>query len=117
MYTLPRARRKPMRPAAADLRGGTGVAGGGEERARLSSCVSTDGMRYDDPSRRMNLLSGLVFGAILGAGLVLLLSPDERTLVRAPREAVRAARRVRGARGAEPGTPVRRGARLRRFEL
>jgi hypothetical protein len=53
-------------------------------------------MHYDDPSRRMNLLSGLVFGAILGAGLVLLLTPDDQALSRVPR--ARTPRRLRSGR-------------------
>ncbi len=35
-------------------------------------------MYYDDSSRRLNLLSGLVFGTVLGAGLALLFVPGER---------------------------------------
>jgi len=48
-------------------------------------------MYYDDTTRRLNLLSGLVFGAALGAGLALLLLPDER-LRSGGRIVVRAAR-------------------------
>ena len=33
-------------------------------------------MYYEDRSRRFNLLSGLVSGAVLGAGVALLLRPD-----------------------------------------
>ena len=48
-------------------------------------------MYYDDSTRRRNLLSGLVFGAALGAGLALLLLPEER-LKSGGRIVVRAAR-------------------------
>jgi hypothetical protein len=48
-------------------------------------------MYYDDSTRRLNLLSGLVFGAALGAGLALLLLPEER-LRSGGRIVVRAAR-------------------------
>ena len=48
-------------------------------------------MHYDDSTRRRNLLSGLVFGAALGAGLALLLLPEER-LRSGGRIVVRAAR-------------------------
>ena len=48
-------------------------------------------MYYDDTTRRLNLLSGLVFGAALGAGLALLFLPEER-LQSGGRIVVRAAR-------------------------
>jgi len=48
-------------------------------------------MYYDDSTRRRNLLSGLVLGAALGAGLALLLLPEER-LRSGGRIVVRAAR-------------------------
>jgi hypothetical protein len=35
-------------------------------------------MYYDDEARQFNFLSGLAFGAALGAGLALLLSPLRR---------------------------------------
>lgn len=35
-------------------------------------------MYYDDETRRFNLVSGLVFGLVLGAGLALLGVPQER---------------------------------------
>jgi gas vesicle protein len=35
-------------------------------------------MYYDDEARQFNFLSGLAFGAVLGAGLALLLSPLTR---------------------------------------
>jgi hypothetical protein len=56
-------------------------------------------MYYDDTSRRLNLLSGLVFGTVLGAGLALLFLPGER-MDTGRRVVVRAARAVgRTARG------------------
>ena len=59
-------------------------------------------MYYDDSSRRLNLLSGLVFGAALGAGLALLFASDvpesgRRLVVRAARGAARTAREGAGA--------------------
>jgi hypothetical protein len=53
-------------------------------------------MYYDDRSRRFNLVSGLVFGAALGAGLALLLVPERRveTSRRAAGRAARAAGRL-----------------------
>jgi hypothetical protein len=43
-------------------------------------------MYYDDQARRFNLLSGLLAGVVLGAGIALLLSPD---LARTPRVRLR----------------------------
>ena len=55
-------------------------------------------MEYDDGSRRLNLLSGIVLGSLLGAGLALLLVPGDGPAEKA-RFVVRAARRVgHGAR-------------------
>jgi hypothetical protein len=55
-------------------------------------------MEYDDGSRRLNLLSGMVLGTLLGAGLALLLVPGDGPAEKA-RFVVRAARRVgHGAR-------------------
>jgi gas vesicle protein len=34
-------------------------------------------MYYDDETRRFNFLSGLLFGAVLGAGLALIAAPQE----------------------------------------
>ena len=48
-------------------------------------------MHYDESSRRLNLLSGLVFGAALGAGLALILLPSEPPARRLVRKARRAA--------------------------
>lgn len=36
-------------------------------------------MYYDDQARRFNFVSGLLFGAVLGAGLALLAVPQERS--------------------------------------
>ena len=54
-------------------------------------------MHYDDRSKRYNLLSGLVFGAVLGAGLALLLAPSAPKARRGARVAGRAARQLRRA--------------------
>ncbi len=35
-------------------------------------------MYYDDGTRRFNFLSGLLFGAVLGAGLALIASPQDQ---------------------------------------
>ncbi|HEX2093223.1 MAG TPA: hypothetical protein VHG28_12520 [Longimicrobiaceae bacterium] len=44
-------------------------------------------MYYDDQSRRFNLLSGLLFGAVLGAGIALLLLPEAGARTRRIRRA------------------------------
>lgn len=44
-------------------------------------------MYYDDEARRFNFLSGLVFGAMLGTGLALLLVPEKGTRRRSRRRA------------------------------
>ena len=55
-------------------------------------------MEYSDSSRRLNLLSGIVFGTLLGAGLALLLLPGDGVGEKA-RVVVRGVGRVgRGAR-------------------
>lgn len=55
-------------------------------------------MEYDDGTRRLNLLSGMVLGTLLGAGLALLLVPGDGPAEKA-RFVVRAARRMgHGAR-------------------
>jgi len=52
-------------------------------------------MYYDDQARRFNVLSGLIFGTVLGAGLALLLTPQKE--VRRPvRRAARGLRRRSG---------------------
>ncbi|HEU4556731.1 MAG TPA: hypothetical protein VFS20_02740 [Longimicrobium sp.] len=81
-------------------------------------------MYYDDTTRRLNLLSGLVFGAALGAGLALLFLPEER-LQSGGRIVVRAARTLGRDLGEATGrertpSPARKRAeRLarRKFEL
>lgn len=67
-------------------------------------------MEYDDGSRRLNLLSGMVLGTLLGAGLALLLVPGDGPAEKA-RYVVRAARRV-GA-GARRTHAYARGLRAR----
>ncbi len=52
-------------------------------------------MYYDDESRRFNFISGLLLGAILGAGVALLISPWER--LRKPRTLRNSADRLRDA--------------------
>ena len=58
-------------------------------------------MYYDDSSKRRNLLTGLVFGTLLGAGLALLFAPGEgvgekaRYVVRSARGLRRGGRRTR----------------------
>jgi len=58
-------------------------------------------MYYDESSKRRNLLTGLVFGVVLGAGLALLLAPGEgvagkaRFVARSARGLGRAGRRTR----------------------
>jgi hypothetical protein len=59
-------------------------------------------MYYDESSKRRNLLTGLVFGTLLGAGLALLLAPGDgvagkaRFVARSARGLGRAGRRTRG---------------------
>jgi len=58
-------------------------------------------MYYDDSSKRRNLLTGLVFGTLLGAGLALLFAPGDgvgeraRYVVRSTRKLGRGGRRTR----------------------
>ncbi|HEX2190589.1 MAG TPA: hypothetical protein VHG51_16895 [Longimicrobiaceae bacterium] len=60
-------------------------------------------MYYEDQSRRFNLASGLLSGAVLGAGLALILLPDrgrQREIRRAAGRAGRSAtRRIGELRG------------------
>lgn len=37
--------------------------------------MRTPAMYYDDQTRRFNVLSGLIFGTVLGAGLALIAAP------------------------------------------
>jgi hypothetical protein len=87
MYTLSAARHKPTRCAAGPPRDagkgrGTGVAGL-MKAASSSLSVYTGGMHYDESSKRRNLLTGLVFGTLLGAGIALLLAPGDGVAGRA----------------------------------
>lgn len=54
-------------------------------------------MYYDDAARRFNFVSGLVFGAVLGAGVALLLAPQDR--VRRSTGLERSTRRLRRRAG------------------
>ena len=59
-------------------------------------------MYYEDESRRFNLASGLLSGAVLGAGIALLLLPDRS-----------GARRIRRAARGIGRTAARRAGELR----
>ena len=50
-------------------------------------------MYYDDQAKRFNVLSGLLFGVVLGAGLALLASPQKEVRVTARRAGRRTKRR------------------------
>lgn len=53
----------------------------GRSRARRAASPSLPPdppMYYDDETRRFNFLSGLLFGAVLGAGLGLIAAPQDR---------------------------------------
>jgi len=57
-------------------------------------------MYYDDETRRFNFLSGLLFGAVLGAGIALLANPQDalpsrRTRAHLKRRATRRLGRLR----------------------
>jgi hypothetical protein len=62
-------------------------------------------MYYDDRSRRFNVVSGLLSGAILGAGLALALVPSRRS--GAARVGVAARELGRGAAERLGGLPAR----------
>jgi len=72
-------------------------------------------MHYDDTTRRFNLLRGLMVGAVLGAGLALLLAPTDKAFARKSRQLARGAEkkldRLRGGGGKGEG------AARRKFEL
>ena len=51
-------------------------------------------MYYEDQSRRFNLTSGLLSGAVLGAGIALLLLPDRRRARRIGRAAAGVGRKA-----------------------
>ena len=72
--------------------------------ARANPAAPLRFMYYDDEGRRFNLVTGLLFGTLLGAGLALLVSPQQRLAQhRLPkaRAVRRTARRVkRGTEGA-----------------
>ncbi len=62
-------------------------------------------MYYDDQPKRFNLVSGLVCGAVLGAGLALLFSPAR------PARGLRKLRRGAAGLGREAARELRRGTR------
>ena len=64
-------------------------------------------MYYDDETRRFNFLSGLLFGAVLGAGLALIAAPQE------PVRALRSRARGRKTRKTLRKRAVRHFDRLR----
>jgi len=78
-----------------------------------------DGMHYDDTTRRLNLMRGLLVGAVLGAGLALLLAPSDKAFARKSRQLARGAEkkldrlrhRSDEAKGGGGGAP------RRKFEL
>lgn len=57
-------------------------------------------MYYEDESRRFNFASGLLSGAVLGAGIALLLLPD-RSRVRRIRRTARSVGRTAARRAGE----------------
>ena len=72
-------------------------------------------MIYDDEARRFNFASGLVCGAVLGAGLAMLAVPQKRRLRRATRSlAERAAEKLERVRDSVEGAVDAGRSRLRR---
>ncbi len=74
-------------------------------------------MHYDDTTRRLNLMRGLLVGAVLGAGLALLLAPSDRAFARKSRQLARGAeKRLDKLRHRKEGSKEGGGAR-KKFEL
>ena len=75
-------------------------------------------MHYDDTTRRLTLMRGLLVGAVLGAGLALLLAPSDIAFARKSRQLARGAEkkldriRHRSAADSKEG-----GGARRKFEL
>ncbi|HEV2150411.1 MAG TPA: hypothetical protein VGR37_23630 [Longimicrobiaceae bacterium] len=77
-------------------------------------------MYYEDQTRRFNLVSGLLSGAVLGAGVALLLLPDAARVRRAGRAAGgigRSASRRLGEMREELGDTVQETVRAGRKRL
>ena len=73
-------------------------------------------MYYDDRSRRVTLVGGLLAGVALGLGLTLLLAPQRR--VRTGRKRLgRGARRIRRAARRTAGGARQRAAGVRRLAV
>jgi gas vesicle protein len=73
-------------------------------------------MYYDDTTRRVNVVTGLAIGAVLGAGIALLLLPEDR-LKSGGRIVVRAARTLGRTIEDEADEPVLSPARERAKKL
>lgn len=74
-------------------------------------------MYYEDQSRRFNLASGLLSGAVLGAGIALILLPEggrQRRVRRAAGEVARSAARKLEALGGGIGDTLQETARAGR---
>jgi gas vesicle protein len=77
-------------------------------------------MHYDDTTRRFNLMRGLMVGAVLGAGLALLLAPSDKAFARKSRKLARGAEKKLDKlrhRSDEPKSARGEGAPRRKFEL